>query len=244
MVNYKTNKQKIMDQWWQSTLGQAVFEQEKSILQSLKTYFHGQHQLQVGSEQKCLPKLSHHGQQTIMACSGNIQGKSSAFPIKKESIDTLLLSHELEFSNDPLQILREAERILVADGILILCSFNPWSLWGLKRLLSRQDIPPWQGHFYTQMQIKAWLTLLNFEIINIKKHCFRPPIKSKKWFHQLAPLEIWGKHLWPFFSGASILVTTKRASPLTAITKLKRTKSLFPARTLTNAPLSREKAHE
>jgi len=244
MVDYKTDKQKMMAQWWKSPLAEAVLKQEKSILQSLKAYFYGQCQLQIGVEQNCLPECSHNCQQKVMASSGSLQGKSTALPLKSYSLDTLLLSHELEFSDDPHQVLREAERVLVADGTLVLCYFNPWSLWGLRRLFSWQDTPPWQGHFYTQTRIKDWLALLNFEVIALEKYCYHPPIKSEKWFKRFSPFERWGKRLWPFFSGASILVATKRSIPLTPITKSWRSKQLFPTGALANTPLSREKKHE
>ena len=227
-----------MSQWWQSPLGQNVLSQEQAVIQSLATHFHGHYQLQIGVEQSVFPELSQPSIQKIMANSADVQGDSKVLPFKCSSIDTLLLAHVLEFSSDPHQVLREAERVLVSDGTIILCRFNPWSFWGLRRLFSWQDIPPWQGSFFSQTRIKDWLSLLNFEVIQVERLLFRPPVQSEKWLQRFNFLERWGKRLWPLFSGVTILVATKRTIPLTPVTMPWKAKQLFPSR-LAQHPVSR-----
>ena len=244
MADYKTNKEKMMADWWQTPLGQAVFTQEQNKLYSLSTHFHGYYQLQLGNEKSLLPSTSRPSQQKIMANGANVEGYNEALPFKCHSLDLLLLNHVLEFSSDPHQVLREVERVLIADGTLILCSFNPWSLWGLRCLLSWQDQPPWQGKFYRQTRIKDWLALLNFEIIATKRLFYRPPIRSSKWLGYFSFMERWGKRLWPFFAGVTILVATKRTIPLTPITQGWRVKRLFPAGSFVSKPVTREKMNE
>jgi len=238
MVDYKTNTEKKMAQWWQSPLGHSVLEQEKSAIQSLSTHFHGHYQLQTGIKHALLPSVSRPNIQKVMANAADVHGDSASLPFKCHSIDTLLLGHVLEFSSDPHQVLREAERVLVSDGTIIICSFNPWSLWGLRRLFSWQDLPPWQGRFFSQTRIKDWLALLNFEVVCTEHLLFRPPIQSEKWFQRIKIIERWGKRLWPLFSGASILIATKRTIPLTPVTMPWQAKQLFP-RPLTQHPVSR-----
>ena len=241
MIDYKTNKKNMMSDWWQSALGQCVLRQEHALLQSLASHFYGYYQLQMGVEQKLLPAVTRFSHQKVMARSADVEGNSEALPFKCHSLDTLLLSHELEFSTDPHQVLREVERVLVADGTLVLVCFNPWSLWGLRRWFSWQDQPPWHGHFFSQTRIKDWLALLNFEVVTIERYLFRPPIQSEKWLGWLAPMERWGQRLWPVFSGASILVAKKRTIPLTPITSYWRAKQLFPTSSFVNKPVTREK---
>ena len=244
MVDYKTEKATMMSTWWKSALGQCVLTQEQALLQALTNYFHGRYQLQLGVEQRLLPDVSRPCVQKIMADSADVAGDSKALPFKCHSLDTLLVSHVLEFSSDPHQVLREVERVLVSDGTLILCCFNPWSLWGLRRLLSWQDAPPWNGSFFSQARIKDWLALLNFDIVATEKLMFRPPIRSDKWLGRLSWMERWGKRLWPIFSGATILVATKRTIPLTPIPLRWRARQLFPAGQLVNKPVTREKINE
>ena len=49
-------------------------------------------------------------------------------PFAANSIDLAVLPHVLEFHDNPHQILREVERILIPDGQLVITSFNPLSL--------------------------------------------------------------------------------------------------------------------
>ncbi|RLB64099.1 MAG: methylase [Deltaproteobacteria bacterium] len=244
MVNYKAEKATMMSAWWKSALGQCVLTQEQTLLQTLTDHFHGRYQLQLGVEQSLLPEVSRPCVQKVMANTADVEGDSEALPFKCHSLDTLLLSHVLEFSDDPHQVLREAERVLVSDGTLVLCCFNPWSLWGLRRLLSWQDAPPWHGHFFSQARIKDWLALLNFDVVATEKLMFRPPIRSDKWLKRLLWSERWGKRLWPIFAGVTILVATKRTIPLTPIPMRWRARQLFPAGQLVNKPVTREKINE
>lgn len=244
MADYITNNTEKVTNWWKTPLGQNILAQEQAILQSLAQYFYGYCQLQIGVEQKLLPKVSHSSQQKVMAALADLEGLGEALPFKSHSLETLLLDHVLEFSTEPHQVLREAERVLVADGVLVLCCFNPWSLWGLRRLFSWQDHSPWHGHFFTQARIRDWLALLNFEVVVVEKYLFRPPIHAEKWFKRFNFMERWGKRLWPMLSGATILVATKRTIPLTPVTKRWRARRLFPTRSLVNKPATREKLNE
>jgi len=112
MVDYKADKEKMMSDWWQNPLGQCVLTQEKSVLQSLCSHFHGYCQLQLGVTQQQLPDVIHSAQQKIMAPTADVNGDINALPFKSHSLDTVLLSHALEFSSDPHQVLREVERVL------------------------------------------------------------------------------------------------------------------------------------
>ena len=69
-------------------------------------------------------------------------------PLASQSMDLVVLPHVLEFSEDPHQILREAERVLMSEGQIVIAGFNPLSLWGLKRRLGRKRPEyPWCGDF-------------------------------------------------------------------------------------------------
>jgi len=241
MIDYRTDIQKRMITWWQSPLGQSVLMQEKSALQFLSSYFYGNYQFQLGIGQRLLPEVPLSKMQKIMERSADLEGQNESLPFKCRSLDTLLLVHVIEFSIDPHQVLREAERVLVADGTMVLCCFNPWSFWGLRRLFSFKALPPWHGHFFSQTRIKDWLALLNFEVVATDRLTFHPPIQSERWLTRSLMIERLGKQLWPIFSGVTILVATKRTIPLTPITMYQHVKHLFPTGRLVSKPVAREK---
>lgn len=89
MVDYKANE-KMMSDWWQSPLGQCVLIQEQTLLQSLSSHFYGYSQLQLGVDQKLLPKVSRSNVQKLMAKSADVEGNNEELPFKCHSVDTLL----------------------------------------------------------------------------------------------------------------------------------------------------------
>ena len=54
-------------------------------------------------------------------------------PFATHSIDLVVMPHILEFAEDPHQVLREVERVLVPEGHVVITGFNPASLWGLRQ---------------------------------------------------------------------------------------------------------------
>jgi len=240
MVDYKAKKQKKMDTWWQSDLGQCLFAEEQEVLQSLTNHFYGYYQLQVGVTEMLLPANPRPCRQLVMAPMADVDGAAELLPFQSSSIDTLLLPHLLSFSTDPHQVLREADRVLVADGTLVLCNFNPWSLWGLRRLFSWQDALPWSGSFIGLPRLKDWLALLNFEVVSVKSLMFRPPLTTASGLKRFVGMEQWGKRLWPFFAGAHIIIARKQTIPLTPVTQRWRPGKLFPTGKLASKPITRE----
>jgi len=88
-----------------------------------------------------------------------VLGRASALPIGSDSIDAVLLPHTLEFAADPYSIVREADRVLVAEGQLIVMGFRPWSLWGLRASASRSGFPPGMRRVLSQGRVQDWLEL-------------------------------------------------------------------------------------
>jgi ubiquinone/menaquinone biosynthesis C-methylase UbiE len=58
-------------------------------------------------------------------------------PFATQSLDLVVLPHVLEFAAEPHQVLREVERVLIPEGQVIICGFNPSSLWGMRQVAGR-----------------------------------------------------------------------------------------------------------
>lgn len=243
MAEYKLDTAANFSQWWHQPLAQCVLAEEQAYFQTITQHFHGYCQLQFGADRPLFPEQEKPKMQTVMGSEADVAGNSQALPFKGHSLDTVLLTHVLEFSDDPHQALREAERVLVGDGILIIACFNPWSLWGLKRIFSRRKKMPWRGRFFRQARIKDWLSLLSFDVIETESLVFRPPFRSEKWLHRTRRMETWGQRFWPIFSGVNILIATKRTIPLNPVTERWRAKQFLPKVRLVTKPATREKSH-
>lgn len=94
-----------------------------------------------------------------------ISAESYRLPIQSESVDLVIIPHLLEFDVYRFQTMREIERVLKAEGEVIILNFNPLSFW--LRLHFYWDIKmsdSWKGHFIFRRRISDWLKVLNFEI--------------------------------------------------------------------------------
>ncbi len=94
-----------------------------------------------------------------------IQAKSYNLPLQSNSIDMIILPHLLEFDANRFQTMREVERVLKPEGLLVVLNFNPWSLWvRYQYLWDKKMADSWRGHFISRARILDWLKLLNFEV--------------------------------------------------------------------------------
>src|SRR5207253_2492533 len=106
-------------------------------------------------------------------------------PFATQSIDLVVMPHILEFAQEPHQVLREVDRVLVPEGQVIITGFNPASLWGLRQALARtggtRPYLPRDGQFISLPRIKDWLKLLSFEANRGRFGCYAPWAGSERW---------------------------------------------------------------
>jgi SAM-dependent methyltransferase len=94
-----------------------------------------------------------------------LQCAYEALPLPNASLDALVLHHALETAPDPRSVLREAARVVAPGGRLILCAFNPLSLWGVRRLYAGLVPDAFRGlRMPTVFRMLDWLALLGFEL--------------------------------------------------------------------------------
>jgi len=98
--------------------------------------------------------------------SCTIHGEVDDLPFLEHSVDVCLLSHALEFSLDPHHVIREANRVLIPNGYLVVTGYNPFSLVGINKLIPyRRQHSPWNERFFSAMRVKDWLHLMGYEIL-------------------------------------------------------------------------------
>lgn len=210
------NSTKLFDEqtrWLNSTAGKYLQNKEQALHDQAIADIFGFNALQMGFSQLDLLRSSRmpHRFLATDACTLATQHQicccDDFLPFSEQSLDLLLLPHRLEFSPRPHQTLREAERVLIHEGHLIISGFNPLSPWGLVRHLSRSNTYPWSGHFIGLTRLKDWLTLLGFEIISIQTSCSIPPFEKKLWQKNFSFMDRLGT---PIFGGIYFIVAKKR----------------------------------
>lgn len=144
-----------------------------------------------------------------------------AMPFPSASLDLVVLPHTLELS-DAHATLREVERVLVAEGRVVICGLSPTSLWALR--LARQrlwrlfglgrfmgvDYLPRQHAFLGVWRLRDWLRLLGFEVEVVRYGCYAPAVESASWLKRFAWLERLGSRWWPVLGAAYVLVAVKK----------------------------------
>jgi SAM-dependent methyltransferase len=212
-----------LGRWWQDALGSALLRAESELLgEALEDVF-GWEFLQVGAWGNARELLagSRTRRQTIIAAAKSpvgpdLIGRASQLPIASDSVDAVLLPHTLEFAADPYSIVREVDRVLVAEGQLIVMGFRPLSLWGLRARASRNGFPPGMRRVLSEGRVQEWLELLGYEVVARRRYLYASP-----WSHP-TPSDASGKILRrglvnPMPSGAYLLKARKRVYTLTPV---------------------------
>lgn len=217
---YRTAQQ--WDHWLGQSLGQGVLDAEKKFLIKSLANYYGKHGVLIGVlHQHELLKASVTSHQIVLtplvSKTRQIKTIESDFhelPIASGSVDLVLLPHSLEYIDNPRQLLAEACRIVKPEGHIVILGFNPYSLWGLKRLLSRRKGMPWKTHFILSSVVKSWLGLADFELVKQDFILYGPPLKRQikfKFFDWL------GRICFKPAGGVYILIAKAKVTPLTPI---------------------------
>lgn len=160
----------IPTSWSMLPMGDWVAAELQERLDNWCPHLFGYHLLKIGAlsaELSCGNSSIRH--QVGIAPEGralDMVGDPLALPVRSASVDACLLAHCLDFSQDPHQVLREAERVLTDDGWLIVSGYNPASLVGLGHYVPfmRQHLP-WSARMFTPARVTDWLQLLGCEVM-------------------------------------------------------------------------------
>lgn len=136
-------------------------------------------------------------------------------PIANDVMKIVLLPHTLDFCNDPYQVLREVDRVLTADGHIVIVGFSPWSQFGLRRNLIRwHRSVPWNGSYYSRNRVSDWLSVLNYRVHESQAFYLRPPLQSSKILERTKILEKNQRWLG-LLGGLYLLHVRKQTLPMT-----------------------------
>jgi SAM-dependent methyltransferase len=209
----EAQQKSTLSDWFATPQGEYVLGWEQAQFDSAVEDVFGYNAVQVG-----LPGLDLLRQNRIplrtrvgLDPGSDLIADSGALPLATGSIDLVVLPHVLEFSAHPHRILREAARVLMPDGQIVISGFNPLSLWGMKRTLGpgRKELP-WRGRFIGLVRLKDWLQLLSFELNGGRFGCYAPPFSQTRWLERSAFMEKAGDRWWPIAGGVYVVRAVKR----------------------------------
>lgn len=220
--------------WSQTSLGQSLFIAEKKALSNFLPALKGDIAVQYGYagtspmldmsdiEHKIFLQATEHPDTKSFSPehTGDMQSlyieRGSVLPFASSSVDLCILPHMLDFSDDPHHLLRESREILVSGGHLVILGFNPYSLWGGRKLFSPGHTP-WNGHSFSVYKVRDWLSLLDFQVSSGMMLYYSPPIQRQRLRERFLFMEDAGGRWWPMLASVYLLIAQKRDEGMTVI---------------------------
>lgn len=214
--------QEIPTRWLSTPLGRRCLATEQRLVRRTLERMFGEQCLQIGiwgSTDSFLPYARTQRAASLEWRDGltaSVRSRTDRLAVASDSVDVVLLPHTLELIPSPHALLREVDRVLRADGYLVVLSFQPSGPWGLRHLLSRRGYPPGHQRLIREGRLRDWLELLSFEIGTRERYCHALPLEQIRRFGTL-PKERWASRWLPGLGGGYLLSAQKRVHPLTPI---------------------------
>lgn len=220
-------------QWWQSALGQALLADERAVLAQALQGSYGVHWALLGPypgfAEELAGDIAHgfqFGHEVEPGTPIALRSEVAAWPLASETLTAVVLPHAYSHAEDPHGLLREAHRVLRAEGIVVVLGWNPWSLWGARIVLSRlwqlllrrRVRYPWCTRLLTAGRLREWCSVLGFEVLRVQGYGYRLPLDRLQGMGVLQRLVrgLQRLRLAPF-AGGYCLVARKHVLPLTPI---------------------------
>jgi SAM-dependent methyltransferase len=163
-----------LEAWYNTAVGQMLLQEELKTLQPLLSNMFGYHLLQMSINP---PTALFDGARILHCINAASAARPQAgvalhceydqLPLADESVDVTVLHHALEFSPNPHQVLKEACRVTIARGHIIIIGFNPFSLHGLVKPFARvfSEAPIWRYKTLRPARVTDWLAFLECSLI-------------------------------------------------------------------------------
>ncbi len=239
--------------WFRTTVGQRVLCAEAEILEQVLPRFFGYYLAHIGPDfvgdipSECPIKSQFR---VVTRVTAQLKSKSSIsciakanqLPFESDSVDALLLHHCLDIEGNVHHILREASRVILPGGSVVVVGFNPWSLWGLWRILAGcahygGDQAPWGCRFISPYRLSDWLNLLDFEVDGCETTFYLPAWAGEGGMARFRPVHALADRYLNHFGALYVLVAHKRKSCMTPI----KPKWHIPQRKFTVVPVAHVK---
>ena len=140
----------------------------------------------------------------------------TSLPLATESQDLVVLPHTLDFAgNDEAarQTLREAARVLMPEGRILLTAFNPVGLWNIRQKLHRGGIGsaflPEAARPIRLARIRDWFSLLGLEIDRGEFGAYEAPARTLSGMRSCHWMNAAGDRWWPSLGNIAMISACK-----------------------------------
>ncbi|UZE97882.1 class I SAM-dependent methyltransferase [Alkalimarinus alittae] len=208
--------QHTFEAWFQSSLGRVLLSDQRRKIDGVIGRMFGYHQLEMlVSHRFPMGNSSSLGHKIVTVPEwqsdmpeNTLVAEPHELGLCHDSIDLAILHHTLDYTVSPHQALREASRVVKSSGHLLIIGFNPMSMWGVRKLVSRKKAAPWNGRFTSGHRVEDWLKLLDFEITSADHHFLRPPVQNYRLLERFAFADKFDNGKFPM--GAYYMILAKK----------------------------------
>ncbi len=209
-------------QWLDTPPGRYVRKWEQGRIDAMVSNIFGYHAIQIGLPHWDLLQANRipNRWRAHLLESGAAQSGTSLvvdpenMPFDAQSVDLLVLPHGLEGVGSPHQVLREAERVLMPEGRVVISGFNPVSLWGVRERIPGLDpLLPVPAHEQVSLaRLKDWFALLSLEPERGRFGCYAPLCKTDLWLDRWSFMEAAGDRWWAVCGSVYVVSAVKRVA--------------------------------
>ena len=126
-------------------------------------------------------------------------------PFSDAQFDNVILSHALEETQSPIDLLNELWRVTRPEGRMLIIAANRAGLW------ARSDASPFgAGRPFTHTQLRSLLRQAKFEPTFWAGALYTPPVDFMCRKTSRNVMERFGETVWPGFSGLIMIEAVKR----------------------------------
>lgn len=207
-------------QFYSSPLAKRMLKHEKNWLKTQLRTCIGTHVGLITSDPFATAKNLFSDFYLMVSLSADANDKNdiccnfNALPLPNQSLDVLVFQHIIEVTNNPTQMLREAERVLVPGGRLLILAENPFSLFGLTNNKQQDDNPASYRKLHSPYQVKEWLSALDIQLLSKTSMFHELPFNNDYVLNHTYRMANWCAKKAVPFGGVYCLSTIKTARPV------------------------------
>lgn len=208
-----------IDSWYHTAMGHACWAALQHSLAINGQNMRGEFGVQIGppysglmSTMPLQNRVLIDPQTTRLGNYAQIAADVDALPLQSDSVSVIVLAHAMEVASDRIQLLKSCWNALSPEGLLLIVSFNPWSFYGLRRLLGDNCDLPWNLALATPPQLCNWLGQVGFVDIKSSSCGFVWPLRSVTWSRRLRWMESMGYMLYPGCGHYCLITARKRVT--------------------------------
>lgn len=202
-----------LENWFQTPLGRQLLREEQRILEKELSCMFGYHLMQLSINRRIElfqdSRICHCFAIGAGSPSADSKvatyGSMDALPLEDESVDVTILHHVLEFSHNPHQVLREASRVTIPRGYIIIFGFNPISTMGMIKPFAQlfSSSPIWKRNSLRKARITDWLQFLDCNTLRTQDGIYNLPLQHRRYLAYSARinrmLQRWGVPFGNFY---------------------------------------------